>query len=84
VSDGSNSATYSYLTNSALHSQIQFKGANLRLTTVKAYDFLDRMSSIQSSLLSPFSDNFDDLLNCSNLRKSADKGFFPSKSHRLP
>lgn len=50
VGDGTISATYSYLPNSSLHSQILFKqGANTELTTVKAYDYLDRMTSILST-----------------------------------
>jgi len=50
VSDGTNSATYSYLANSPLVSQIDFSqsGTN-RMKTFKQYDFLNRLTSIASS-----------------------------------
>ena len=47
VSDGTNSATYTYLANSPLVSQITFKeNTSTRMTTVKKYDFLNRLTSI--------------------------------------
>ncbi len=50
VSDGTNSATYSYLANSRFVENIVFQqnGAT-RMTTTKAYDNLNRLTSIQSS-----------------------------------
>jgi RHS repeat-associated protein len=49
VTDGTNSATYSYLANSLLVQQIVFKqnGTN-RMTTGKTYDYLNRLTGIQS------------------------------------
>jgi len=50
VSDGTNSATYSYLANSPLVSQIVFTNVNsLRMTTTKSYDYLNRLTSISSA-----------------------------------
>ena len=49
VSDGSNSATYTYLANSPLVSQIAFKQGNTtRMTTIKQYDYLNRLKQISS------------------------------------
>ncbi len=49
VTNGSSTATYSYLANSPLVSQIVFKqsGTN-RMTTTKQYDYLNRLTSIVS------------------------------------
>ena len=50
VSDGTDSATYSYLANSPLVSQIVFKqSSTARMTTTKQYDFLNRLTSISST-----------------------------------
>jgi RHS repeat-associated protein len=50
ISDGTNSATYSYLANSPLVSQVVFSNSTaLRLTTTKAYDFLNRLTNITST-----------------------------------
>jgi RHS repeat-associated protein len=50
ISDGTNSATYSYLVNSPLVSQVVFSNSTaLRLTTAKAYDFLNRLTNITST-----------------------------------
>jgi RHS repeat-associated protein len=51
VSDGNNdSATYNYLANSLLVSQIAFKqGSTTRMTTTKQYDFLNRLTQISSA-----------------------------------
>jgi RHS repeat-associated protein len=50
VSDGTNSATYSYLANSPLVGQIAFKSNTVaRMTTSKQYDFLNRLSAISST-----------------------------------
>jgi RHS repeat-associated protein len=47
--DGTFSATYSYLANSPLVSQIEFKSnTTVRLTTTKTYDNLNRLRSISS------------------------------------
>src|SRR5207244_2041851 len=49
VTDGTNSATYSYVANSPLVSQIVFKqGGTNRMTTGKTYDYLNRLTQIQS------------------------------------
>lgn len=50
VSDGNNSATYSYFDNSPLVSQIRFtNGTALRMTTTKSYDYLNRLTQISSA-----------------------------------
>lgn len=50
VSDGNNSATYSYFANSPLVQQILFKqGSNTRMTTTKSYDYLNRLTQISSA-----------------------------------
>ncbi len=49
VTDGTNSATYIYLANSRLVSQILFtNGGVLRMTTTKQFDFLNRLTQISS------------------------------------
>ncbi len=49
VTAGANSATYSYLANSPLISQITFKSNTIvRMTTTKTFDFLNRLQSIGS------------------------------------
>lgn len=50
VTNGPNTATYTYLANSMLVSNIVFKnGSATRMTTTKAYDNLNRLSAIASS-----------------------------------
>jgi YD repeat-containing protein len=50
VSDGTHSATYSYLANSPLISQITFKqSTTTRMTSSKQYDRLNRLLSIAST-----------------------------------
>jgi RHS repeat-associated protein len=50
VSDGTNTAAYSYVANSPLVSQIAFTNAGaLRMTTTKNWDNLNRMTSISSA-----------------------------------
>jgi RHS repeat-associated protein len=72
VSDGTNTAGYTFLANSALVSQILFtNNGSLRMTTSKQYDFLDRLTSIgsvnaQQSTLSSFSYSY----NSANQRTS--------------
>ena len=54
VSDGTNSATYLYLANSPLVSQITFKqNGSTRMTTSKSYDNLNRLTSTGSSNATP-------------------------------
>ena len=54
ISDGTNYGTYSYLANSPLVSQITFKqNGTTRMTTTKAYDNLNRLTSIASSNATP-------------------------------
>jgi len=49
VSDGTNSATYTYVVNSALVDNIAFaQNANARITSVKQYDYLTRLTNILS------------------------------------
>ena len=65
MSDGNgNSATYSYLANSPLVSQIAFKqGGTMRMTTIKQFDYLNRLRQIASapgaSGALPFSYNYN-------------------------
>src|SRR6185369_8601303 len=69
VSDGTYSATYSYLANSPFVEYITFQqsGTN-RMTTAKAYDNLNRLTSIQNSAgVSPFA-SFGYLYNAANQR----------------
>ncbi len=50
VTNGSSTATYSYLANSPLVSQIVLKNSGTtRMTTTKQYDYLNRLTSISSS-----------------------------------
>jgi len=64
VSDGTDSAAYSYLANSPLIGQITFKrGGTTEMTTTKQYDFLNRLATIAStggaSSASPISFNYN-------------------------
>jgi YD repeat-containing protein len=60
--DGTFVATYSYLANSPLVGQIEFKSnTTVRLTTTKTYDYLNRLqgiSSVGGSSLTPLSSHF--------------------------
>jgi RHS repeat-associated protein len=50
VSDGTNTAGYSYVANSSLVSQISFTNvSSLRMTTSKNYDYLNRLTSISNA-----------------------------------
>jgi len=50
VSDGTQSATYSYIANSPLIGQITFKqNTTTRMTTTKQYDYLNRLLSVSSA-----------------------------------
>ncbi len=70
VSDGSgNSATYIYLANSPLVSQISFtNGTARRMVTTKQYDLLNRLLSSSSSPSSSSSISFSYLYNAANQR----------------
>jgi hypothetical protein len=58
VSDGTNSAAYSYLANSSLAGQITFaQSGTTEMTTSKQYDYLNRLVSISSSKGSKGSDH---------------------------
>ena len=49
ITDGTNSAVYTYLANSPLVGEIQFRqNGNVRMTTTKQYDSLNRLRSISS------------------------------------
>ena len=65
VSDGINNAAYSYLANSSLVGQIVFNSNTVaRMTTIKQYDYLNRLSSIVSTP----SNSFAYLYNAANQR----------------
>lgn len=50
VSDGTNTAGYSYVANSPLVGQISFTNvSSLRMTTTKSFDYLNRLTSISSA-----------------------------------
>ena len=50
VGDGNNTASYGYVANSPLVGQVTFKqGANVRLTTTKSYDNLNRLANVLNS-----------------------------------
>jgi RHS repeat-associated protein len=68
VSDGTNNATYSYVTNSSLVAEIAFKqNSTLRMTTIKQYDLLNRLTNISSTTAS-FTNWFVYLYNDANQR----------------
>jgi RHS repeat-associated protein len=71
IGDGTNSATYSYLTNSPLVSQIIFKqnGTN-RMTTAKTYDNLNRLTLISSTTNSVVVDKHGYAYNSANQRST--------------
>lgn len=51
VTDGTNSATYSYVANSPLVSQIVFaSNSTTRMTTIKSYDYLNRLTLITNNV----------------------------------
>jgi len=54
VTDGTYSAAYDFLVNSSLVSQITLKSnTNVRMTTTKQYDYLNRLQSISSAPSAP-------------------------------
>lgn len=71
VSDGTDSATYSYVANSPLVSQITFKqNSTARMTTTKNYDYLNRLTGISSTPSADAAVNFDYQYNSANQRVS--------------
>lgn len=71
VADGTNSATYSYVANSPFVSQIVFTNSGtLRMTTTKSYDYLNRLTSIQSSAGASTVASFSYANNLANQRTS--------------
>jgi hypothetical protein len=63
------SATYSYLANSPLVSQIAFKqGTTTRMTTTKQYDYLNRLLSVSSAPSAGSAVNFSYSYNNANQR----------------
>src|SRR5271168_4495707 len=71
VSDGTRFATYSYLANSPLVSQIAFTNSGTwRMTTTKQYDFLNRLTSISSAPSGPYTSlsSFAYVYNSANQR----------------
>ena len=67
--NGANTATYSYLANSPLVSQISFKnGSTVRMTTTKQYDFINRLLSISSAPSASSAVSFSYSLNDANQR----------------
>jgi RHS repeat-associated protein len=71
VTNGNYNATYAYLANSPLVSQITFKSNSVtRMTTSKQYDYLNRLTAISSSSSSP-SSSFSYQYNNANQRTRA-------------
>ncbi len=69
ISDGTNSATYTYLANSPLVSQIVFaNNGTTRMTTAKQYDYLNRLTSINSTTNSVAVASFNYAYNNANQR----------------
>jgi RHS repeat-associated protein len=69
VTGGTGAATYSYLANSRLVGQIAFANhGQTVMTTAKHYDFLNRLTSIQSSAGSASVSSFNYLYNSANQR----------------
>ena len=71
MTSGTNSATYTFLANSPLVSQIVFTNGNvLRLTTTKSYDNLNRLTAISSSGTGILPVSFNYAYNNANQRTS--------------
>jgi RHS repeat-associated protein len=69
VTDGTNNATYAYLANSPLVSQITLKSnATMRLTTTKSYDYLNRLTQISSAPSGASALTFNYTYNAANQR----------------
>jgi RHS repeat-associated protein len=76
VSDGTNSAAYSYLANSSLVSNIVFKSNMVtRMTTIKQYDYLNRLSSISSTPSNAFTYQYN-AANQRTLNQLADGSYW--------
>jgi YD repeat-containing protein len=72
VTNGNYTATYTYLANSPLVSQISFKSNSVtRMTTTKSYDFLNRLSSISSAPSASSAVSFSYAYNQANQRTRA-------------
>lgn len=73
VSDGTNSAHYGYLANSALVESIAFKqSGTTRMTTTKSYDYVNRLTGI-SSTSSVAAASFGYTYNSANQRTRVDE-----------
>ncbi len=72
VSDGTVSAGYSYLANSPLVEQVYFTNGSTRvMTTTKSYDYLNRLTKIESLDTQPATlSSFSYALNAANQRTS--------------
>jgi YD repeat-containing protein len=69
ASDGTNSATYTYLANSPLVSQIVFQqSGTTRMTTGKQYDYLNRLTQISSAPTASSAVSFNYNYNSANQR----------------
>jgi RHS repeat-associated protein len=69
VSDGTNNATYSYVANSPLVSQIVFKSNSVtRMTTTKSYDYLNRLLQISNAPSASAAMSFSYTYNSANQR----------------
>jgi RHS repeat-associated protein len=72
VTQGAHSASYTYLPNSPLVGSVTFRnGANTRLLTTKAYDRLDRLTSITNTNTTAFSRSLAYEHNAANQRTKA-------------
>src|SRR5258706_2289814 len=71
VGDGTNSASYSYVANSPLVSQIGFTNISTRrMLTAKGYDFLNRLTNITSTAGATMVASFNYQYNTANQRTS--------------
>ena len=76
VSDGTQNATYTYLANSPLVTNIVFKqNSTTRMTTIKNYDFLNRLASISSSSAISFGYQYN-IANQRTRRNEADGSYW--------
>ena len=72
VSDGTNSAAYSYLANSSLVGQIVFANSGTaEMTTSKAYDHLNRLTSVSNLNTTPTPDIHTYAYNNANQRTNS-------------
>ena len=69
MTDGTNSATYGYLTNSPLLEHLFFtNGTAWRMTTTKQYDYLNRLLSVSSAPSAASALSFGYAYNTANQR----------------